>query len=86
MWFSGLRGAIAFVLCLQFPVATQSVVTGTLAIVLLTISVLGGGTLPLLKVLKVKAAVTADRLKDPMSIHKPTGAGMYLINKISWNY
>ena len=41
MWFSGLRGAIAFVLCLDFPVATSEVVTSTLTIVLATICLLG---------------------------------------------
>lgn len=51
--FQGLRGAVAFALStqLQFDAEHRSVlITSTLIIVLFTILVLGGSTLPLLKV------------------------------------
>ena len=54
MWFSGLRGAIAYALSLhlEFEKETRRVlVTTTLIIVLFTIFVLGGSTMPLLKFL-----------------------------------
>ena len=57
MWFSGLRGAIAYALSLhlEFEKETRRVlVTTTLVIVLFTIFVLGGSTMPLLKFLKSK--------------------------------
>ena len=54
MWFSGLRGAIAYALSLhlEFDEETRKVlVTTTLIVVLFTTIVLGGGTLPLMKVI-----------------------------------
>nr|CAG4646149.1 EOG090X03SL [Macrothrix elegans] len=57
MWFSGLRGAIAYALSLhlEFEMETRRVlVTTTLIIVLFTILVLGGSTMPLLKCLQAK--------------------------------
>ena len=54
MWFSGLRGAIAYALCLhlEFDEETRKVlVTTTLIVVLFTTIVLGGGTMPLMKVI-----------------------------------
>jgi NhaP-type Na+/H+ or K+/H+ antiporter len=58
MWFSGLRGAIAFALSIEFleeGVEGQFLFTTTLAVVLFTIVVFGGGTYPLLKVFKIKS-------------------------------
>lgn len=55
MWFSGLRGAIAYALSLHLEFGTETrrvLVTTTLIIVLFTILVLGGSTMPLLKCLK----------------------------------
>lgn len=55
MWFSGLRGAIAYALSLhlEFEMETRRVlVTTTLIIVLFTILFLGGSTMPLLKCLQ----------------------------------
>ncbi|XP_028409915.1 sodium/hydrogen exchanger 8-like [Dendronephthya gigantea] len=57
MWFSGLRGAVAFSLStqLQFGSEQRSVlVTSTLVIVLFTILIFGGSTLPLLKCLQAE--------------------------------
>ena len=57
MWFSGLRGAIAFALALKLPLASRTIlVTTTLVIVLFTILVLGGGTLPLLKLMRMQTS------------------------------
>jgi sodium/hydrogen exchanger 8 len=54
MWFSGLRGAVAFALALSVPSDYHSlIVSTTLMTILFTILVLGGGTWPLLKVLGV---------------------------------
>ncbi len=55
MWFSGLRGAIAYALSLhlEFEEETRKVlVSTTLVVVLFTTIVLGGGTLPLMKYLE----------------------------------
>nr|CAG4634702.1 EOG090X03SL [Alona affinis] len=60
MWFSGLRGAIAYALSLHLEFATETrrvLVTTTLIIVLFTILILGGSTMPLLKCLKAKKPV-----------------------------
>jgi len=54
MWFSGLRGAIAFALSLNLPITNEDrhvIVTTTLILVLFTTLVLGGSTLPLMKFL-----------------------------------
>ena len=53
MWFSGLRGAVAFALSLHLELSAEKryvLVTATLIIVLFTIMFLGGATMPLLKV------------------------------------
>ena len=54
MWFSGLRGAIAFALSLNLNFGTETtkvLKTTTLVIVLFTIVIFGGSTMPLLKFL-----------------------------------
>lgn len=57
MWFSGLRGAIAYVLSLHLDVGDvqirRIVITGTLSVVIFTIVILGGSTYPLIKFLKI---------------------------------
>ncbi|GJQ11243.1 hypothetical protein GpartN1_g3034.t1 [Galdieria partita] len=66
MWFSGLRGAIAFALSLNFPTqgadneVRRAVISTTLSIVLFTVIVLGGGTMPLLRLLRVEGADSAE--------------------------
>merc|ERR1719234_1809989 len=55
MWFSGLRGAIAYALSLHLEFGEETrkvVVTTTLVVVLFTTIVLGGGTMPLMKYLE----------------------------------
>ncbi|XP_022251245.1 sodium/hydrogen exchanger 8-like isoform X1 [Limulus polyphemus] len=57
MWFSGLRGAIAYALALHLEFENEKrhvMVTTTLIIVLFTILVLGGSTMPLMKFLKAE--------------------------------
>mmetsp|Transcript_11750 Transcript_11750/g.35822 ORF Transcript_11750/g.35822 Transcript_11750/m.35822 type:complete len:583 (+) Transcript_11750:234-1982(+) len=70
MWFSGLRGAIAFALSLNFPggneLTRRVVISTTLAIVLFTVIVLGGGTLPILQLLRVEGANSAHYNPKPV--------------------
>lgn len=55
IWFSGMRGAVAFALALSVPSPSQKIiVTTTLLIILFTIFCLGVGTKPLLKCLKLE--------------------------------
>jgi len=64
MWFSGLRGAIAYALSLhlEFEEEVRKVlVTTTLVVVLFTTIVLGGGTMPLMKYLEHKLGPGRNR-------------------------
>ncbi|RNA38789.1 sodium hydrogen exchanger 8 [Brachionus plicatilis] len=54
MWFSGLRGAIAFALSLNLPINNENrqvIITTTLILVLFTTLFLGGSTMPMMKFL-----------------------------------
>jgi len=65
MWFSGLRGAIAFAISLNLdlsPEVRHIIITTTLILVLFTTIVLGGGTLPVIKLLNKKS--NQSRAKD----------------------
>jgi len=57
MWFSGLRGAICYVLSLHLeldsPDKRNVIITTSLIIVLFTILVLGGSTFPVVKFLQI---------------------------------
>ena len=54
MWFSGLRGAIAFALSLGVPTESGSLIlTTTLCIVLFTVIILGGAAPKMLELLKI---------------------------------
>ncbi len=58
LWFSGLRGAIAFSLALHVPTPHGDVVlTSTLVIVLVSVLVLGGGTTTLLRLLRIRTGI-----------------------------
>jgi len=53
MWFSGLRGAVAYAVALHLEIEDEKkrvIVTTTLIIVLMTMIFLGGLTMPLMKV------------------------------------
>lgn len=57
---TGLRGAIAFALVLHLPFEDEKrhvLITSTLIIVLFTLLILGGSTLPLLKLLRADRGV-----------------------------
>jgi len=54
LWFSGLRGIISFALALNVPGADHDVIAAaTLLIVLATIIIFGGGTVPTLRALNM---------------------------------
>lgn len=58
MWWSGLRGGVAFALAIvlkgEDTIYGDYLFTTTIAISILTILIFGGGTLPLLRILKVE--------------------------------
>ncbi|XP_067003422.1 sodium/hydrogen exchanger 8 [Anabrus simplex] len=71
MWFSGLRGAIAYALSLhlQFSDETRHViVTTTLIIVLFTTLVFGGSTMPLMKLLQANKKTRTRRRRREKEI------------------
>ena len=56
LWFAGLKGAVAYACAREFPNLfghTQEFTAATMAIVLVTIIVMGGGTEPLLEHLQI---------------------------------
>ena len=79
MWFSGLRGAIAYALCLHLDIATDShmvLVTTTLCIVLFTVIGLGGTTMPLLKFLEKKKNRRGRKKEITLSKTRELGAAI----------
>jgi sodium/hydrogen exchanger 8 len=69
MWFSGLRGALAFSLTLHIPSGAATLIkTTTLVIVFFTVLVLGGSTVPMLKALKIKIGDSGHGPSDPESL------------------
>ena len=71
MWFSGLRGAIAYALSLHLEFDEEIrkvVVTTTLIVVLFTTIVLGGGTMPLMKYLERRTSGRAGRRRRKKDI------------------
>ena len=61
MFFSGLRGAIAFALAVRNTVSIprQMMLTTTLIIVIVSVIVFGGSTMPVLSCLKIKTGIDA---------------------------
>jgi len=72
MWFSGLRGAICYVLSLHLeldsPDKRNVIITTSLIIVLFTILVLGGSTFPVVKVSFELYFLTMDPLKSNLQL------------------
>jgi NhaP-type Na+/H+ or K+/H+ antiporter len=64
--FSGLRGAVAFALALSFPGTHRDEwVATTMLIVLATVFVMGGGTVPMLDYLKIRRLKVGETEEEP---------------------
>ncbi|XP_076449430.1 sodium/hydrogen exchanger 8-like [Babylonia areolata] len=78
MWFSGLRGAVAFALSLHLDMSAEKryvLVTATLIIVLFTIMFLGGSTMPLLKLVNTSDKRRKRKHKKEVSMSKTKELG-----------
>ncbi|CAH1778714.1 unnamed protein product [Owenia fusiformis] len=78
MWFSGLRGAIAFALSIHLDVdkeTKQVLISTTLIIVLFTVLFLGGSTMPLMKLLKAEKRTKKRRPGKEVSLSKTKEMG-----------
>ncbi|XP_007883746.2 sodium/hydrogen exchanger 8 [Callorhinchus milii] len=79
MWFSGLRGAIPYALSLHLemkPIEKRQLIgTTTIVIVLFTILVLGGGTMPLTRLLDIEDPKTRRRNKKDITLSKTEKMG-----------
>ncbi|CAK4080960.1 unnamed protein product [Aphanomyces euteiches] len=64
IWFSGLRGALCFALALEWPneLQRQEIITVTMIIVLITLFIGGGATVPVLNYLKIKRLTPTEEL------------------------
>ena len=68
VWFSGLRGAVAYVCALIFPNENghrEDFIVTTMVIVLVTVFVMGGLTDPMLRYLGIPTGVSANSLDLP---------------------
>lgn len=92
MWFSGLRGAIAFSLVLNLqshsltavsPETKSVLVTTTLVVVLATVFVFGGGTAPLLELLLSPEKKSQEQGRD-VHVSKTTEFGAPLRKEDTW--
>ncbi|KAG8519658.1 Sodium/hydrogen exchanger 8 [Galemys pyrenaicus] len=74
MWFSGLRGAIPYALSLHLDLEPmekrQLVGTTTIIIVLFTILLLGGSTMPLIRLMDIEDAKARRRNKKDVNLSK----------------
>jgi len=62
LWFSGLRGAIAFTLALDVPTASKAAIfSTTVIIVLFTVLIFGGLTIPVLNCLRIKMGEKVEK-------------------------
>ncbi|XP_043566215.1 sodium/hydrogen exchanger 8 isoform X1 [Chiloscyllium plagiosum] len=79
MWFSGLRGAIPYALSLHLemePIEKRQLIgTTTIVIVLFTILVLGGGTMPLIRLMDIEDPKTRRRNKKDITLSKTEKMG-----------
>ncbi|NXD20856.1 SL9A8 protein, partial [Spelaeornis formosus] len=79
MWFSGLRGAIPYALSLHLglePIEKRQLIgTTTIIIVLFTILVLGGGTMPLIRLVDIEDSKPRKRNKKDVNLSKTEKMG-----------
>uniref|UniRef100_A0A8C7XSZ4 Sodium/hydrogen exchanger n=1 Tax=Oryzias sinensis TaxID=183150 RepID=A0A8C7XSZ4_9TELE len=79
MWFSGLRGAIPYALSLHLglePIEKRQLIgTTTIIIVLFTILVLGGGTMPLIRLMDIEENQSRRKNKKDINLSKTQKMG-----------
>ncbi|KFO35882.1 Sodium/hydrogen exchanger 8 [Fukomys damarensis] len=79
MWFSGLRGAIPYALSLHLDLEPmekrQLIGTTTIVIVLFTILLLGGSTMPLIRLMDIEDAKVRRRSKKDVNLSKTEKMG-----------
>ncbi|XP_053309366.1 sodium/hydrogen exchanger 8 [Spea bombifrons] len=79
MWFSGLRGAIPYALSLHLELEPmekrQLIGTTTIIIVLFTILLMGGGTMPLIRLIDIEDSKARRRSKKDVNLSKTEKMG-----------
>ncbi|XP_066515168.1 sodium/hydrogen exchanger 8 [Hoplias malabaricus] len=79
MWFSGLRGAIPYALSLHLglePIEKRQLIgTTTIVIVLFTILLLGGGTMPLIRIMDIEDSQSRRKNKKDINLSKTEKMG-----------
>ncbi|XP_053281009.1 sodium/hydrogen exchanger 8 [Pleuronectes platessa] len=79
MWFSGLRGAIPYALSLHLglePIEKRQLIgTTTIIIVLFTILFMGGGTMPLIRIMDIEESQTRRKSKKDINLSKTEKMG-----------
>ncbi|XP_073679272.1 sodium/hydrogen exchanger 8 [Garra rufa] len=79
MWFSGLRGAIPYALSLHLglePIEKRQLIgTTTIVIVLFTILLLGGGTMPLIRIMDIEESQSRRKNKKDVNLSKTEKMG-----------
>ncbi|XP_051947658.1 sodium/hydrogen exchanger 8 [Xyrauchen texanus] len=79
MWFSGLRGAIPYALSLHLglePIEKRQLIgTTTIVIVLFTILLMGGGTMPLIRIMDIEESQSRRKNKKDVNLSKTEKMG-----------
>ncbi|XP_073326562.1 sodium/hydrogen exchanger 8 [Pagrus major] len=79
MWFSGLRGAIPYALSLHLglePIEKRQLIgTTTIIIVLFTILLMGGGTMPLIRIMDIEESQSRRKNKKDINLSKTQKMG-----------
>ncbi|XP_053706256.1 sodium/hydrogen exchanger 8 [Synchiropus splendidus] len=79
MWFSGLRGAIAYALSLHLglePIEKRQLIgTTTIIIVLFTTLLFGGGTMPLIRLMDIEDSQSRRKNKKDVNLSKTQKMG-----------
>lgn len=79
MWFSGLRGAIPYALSLHLglePIEKRQLIgTTTIIIVLFTILLMGGGTMPLIRLMDIEESQSRRKSKKDITLSKTEKMG-----------